>query len=93
MLHSTELAYVGLLPPGMLRQHRIHIHDGEARLGDTSVEERQIVIQTDDAGCFVATCPSLKGCYSYGTTLKEALENIRECIALCQEELEEAGRN
>ncbi|MEI7826717.1 MAG: type II toxin-antitoxin system HicB family antitoxin [Euryarchaeota archaeon] len=53
--------------------------------------ERQIVIRKDDADCFIATCPSLKGGHSYGATLEEALENIKECIALCQEELEGVG--
>jgi predicted RNase H-like HicB family nuclease len=57
------------------------------------VEERQIVIRKDDAGYFIASCPSLKGCHSYGVTLEEALDNIKECIQLCQEELEEGGRN
>ena len=57
------------------------------------MEERQIVIRKDDAGYFIASCPSLKGCHSYGATLEEALNNIKECIQLCQEELEEEGRN
>jgi|BarGraNGADG00212_2_1021979.scaffolds.fasta_scaffold00897_6 Uncharacterized conserved protein len=57
------------------------------------VEDRQVVIRKDDEGCFIATCPSLKGCQSYGATLEEALENVKECIQLCEEELEEEGRN
>jgi predicted RNase H-like HicB family nuclease len=56
------------------------------------VEERQVVIRKDDAGYFIATCPSLKGCQSYGATLEEAHDNIKECIQLCEEELEEEGR-
>ena len=35
----------------------------------------------------------LKGCHSYGTTLEEALDNIKECIQLCEQELEEEGQN
>jgi predicted RNase H-like HicB family nuclease len=57
------------------------------------VEECQIVIRRDDAGYYIATCPTLKGCHSYGTTLEEALDNIKECIQLCEEELEEEGQN
>jgi len=57
------------------------------------VEDRQVVIRKDDEGCFIATCPSLKGCQSYGATLEEALENVKECIQLCEEEIEEEGRN
>ena len=56
------------------------------------VEERQVVIRKDDAGYFIVTCPSLKGCQSYGATLEEARDNIQECIQLCEEELEEEGR-
>jgi predicted RNase H-like HicB family nuclease len=56
------------------------------------VEERKVVIRKDNAGYFIATCPSLKGCQSYGITLEEARDNIKECIQLCEEELEEAGR-
>jgi predicted RNase H-like HicB family nuclease len=52
------------------------------------VEERQIVVRKDKGGYFIASCPSLKGCHSYGTTLEEALDNIKECIKLCEEELE-----
>jgi len=56
------------------------------------VEERQVVIRKDEAGYFIATCPSLKGCQSYGATLDEARDNIKECIQLCEEELEDEGR-
>jgi predicted RNase H-like HicB family nuclease len=56
------------------------------------VEEREVVIRKDDAGYFIATCSSLKGCQSYGVTLEEARDNIKECIQLCEEELEEEGR-
>jgi predicted RNase H-like HicB family nuclease len=54
------------------------------------VEERKVVIRKND-GYFIATCPSLKGCQSYGVTLEEARDNIKECIQLCEEELEEEG--
>ena len=54
-----------------------------------SVANCQIVIRTDDEGNFIARCPSLKGCISYGATLEEAFDNIRECIQLCQDEREE----
>lgn len=51
--------------------------------------ERQIVVRKDEDGYFIASCPSLKGCHSYGYTIEEALDNIKECIQLCEEELEE----
>jgi predicted RNase H-like HicB family nuclease len=40
-----------------------------------------VVIEEDEDGFFVASCPSLKGCHSQGKTEGEALANIREAIA------------
>ena len=34
-------------------------------------------------GMYVAEVPDLKGCYTQGATLEEALTNIKEVIALC----------
>jgi len=58
-----------------------------------TVKDCQIVIKKDEAGSYIATCPTLKGCHTYGATLEEALDNIEECIELCQEELEETEQN
>ncbi|BCX87660.1 antitoxin HicB family [Methylomarinovum tepidoasis] len=45
-----------------------------------------IVIEKDAHG-YYAYCPELKGCHSQGDTLDEALENIKEAIALYLETL------
>jgi predicted RNase H-like HicB family nuclease len=42
----------------------------------------KVVVQRGEDGYFVANCPSLKSCWSQGRTREEALENIREAIAL-----------
>lgn len=42
----------------------------------------QIVLERGEDGYFVAHCPSLKSCWSQGKTRAEALDNIREAIAL-----------
>ncbi len=34
----------------------------------------------------MVSCPLLKGCHSYGETIEEALENIKEVIEMCLEE-------
>lgn len=47
---------------------------------------RVILEQDPDTGEFAAWCPELPGCVSAGTTKAEALENIREAIALFLEE-------
>ena len=41
-----------------------------------------MIIEQDEDGIFVATCPSLPGCVSQGKTEEEALESIKEAIAL-----------
>lgn len=43
-----------------------------------------------DSGFFVE-CPELKGCYSQGDTIEDALVHIREAIELCLEDEEAPG--
>jgi predicted RNase H-like HicB family nuclease len=38
-------------------------------------------IGQDEDGVYVATCPSLPGCVSQGTTRAEAVSNIQDAIA------------
>ncbi len=45
-----------------------------------------VVIEKDEDG-YYAWCPELKGCQSQGTSLEEALANIREAIELYVETL------
>jgi len=47
-----------------------------------------IMIEVDEDGYFIVSCPAFKGCHSYGETIDEALENIKEVIAMCLEEQE-----
>lgn len=42
----------------------------------------KIIIEKGEDGHFVASVPSLKGCWSQGKTRDEALANIREAIEL-----------
>ncbi|MGB2728431.1 MAG: type II toxin-antitoxin system HicB family antitoxin [Halobacteriota archaeon] len=42
----------------------------------------QVVIEEDlEDGGYIVHCPALKGCWSQGDTIEEALENIKEAIA------------
>lgn len=52
----------------------------------------QVVIAIDEDGKYVAECPSLKCCYSQGDTFEEAVENIKEVIEMCIEELKEENK-
>ncbi len=45
------------------------------------------VVIEKDANGFYAWCPELKGCQSQGTTLEEAIANIKEAIELYLETL------
>jgi predicted RNase H-like HicB family nuclease len=48
----------------------------------------KVLLEPDDeAGGYVVTCPALPGCYSQGDSVEEALDNIREAILLCLEDL------
>ena len=45
-----------------------------------------IVIEQDEDDFYIVNCPVFKGCHSYGATVEEALDNIREVIDMCLEE-------
>jgi predicted RNase H-like HicB family nuclease len=47
-----------------------------------------IIIETDEDGVFIVSCPQFKGCHTYGKTIDVALVRIREVIELCMEDSE-----
>ena len=49
----------------------------------------QVLIEQDEYGKYVASCPALEGCYTQGDTFEEAIENIKDVIKMCLEELQE----
>jgi predicted RNase H-like HicB family nuclease len=51
--------------------------------GGTMKKHFPIIIEQDKDGVFIVESPVLKGCRSYGRTVDEALENIREAIEVC----------
>jgi predicted RNase H-like HicB family nuclease len=51
----------------------------------------KVLLEPDETGGYVATCPSLSGCYTQGDTIDGALDNIREAIELCVEDLHAHG--
>lgn len=48
----------------------------------------RVVLEPSEDGGFTVRVPSLPGCISEGDTREEALVNIREAIALHQEQVE-----
>jgi predicted RNase H-like HicB family nuclease len=51
----------------------------------------RVMIQRDEDGVYLAEVPALPGCVSQGTTRSEALNNVREAIALYLESLKAHG--
>jgi predicted RNase H-like HicB family nuclease len=45
-----------------------------------------VLLEQDEDGIFIVSCPSFKGCHSYGKTVEEAMVNIREAIEACVED-------
>jgi predicted RNase H-like HicB family nuclease len=50
-----------------------------------------VTIDRDEDGVWVIECPAIPGCVSQGATKEEALENVKEAIALCLEVRAEKG--
>ena len=44
-----------------------------------------VTVDRDEDGVWIVECPAIPGCVSQGKTKSEALDNIKEAIALCLE--------
>jgi len=51
----------------------------------------KVILEPETDGGYVVTCPSLRGCYSQGETIQEALANIKEAIELVLEDMKAHG--
>jgi predicted RNase H-like HicB family nuclease len=50
-----------------------------------------IVVEQDEDGVYISSCPALQGCYSQGDTYKEAVANLKDAIQLHIEARREVG--
>jgi predicted RNase H-like HicB family nuclease len=50
-------------------------------------------VETDEDGIYIVSCPVFKGCHSYGKTIDEAIENLKEVIGICMDEEKPANLN
>lgn len=50
-----------------------------------------VTVDRDEDGVWIVECPAIPGCVSQGNTKEEALDSIREAIALCLEVRAEKG--
>jgi predicted RNase H-like HicB family nuclease len=47
-----------------------------------------ILVEIDEDGLYIVSCPLFKGCHSWGETIDEAMKNISEVVDMCLEETE-----
>ena len=52
-----------------------------------------VIIEVDEDGVFIVSCPLFKGCHSYGNTIDEAIENLSEVIEICIDEETETSNS
>jgi len=45
-----------------------------------------VIIEQDEDNIYIVSCPAFKGCHSYGSTIEEAMKNLREVVEICLEE-------
>ena len=45
-----------------------------------------VIVEIDEDGIYVVSCPMFKGCHADGATIGKALENLNEVIEMCLEE-------
>ena len=50
-----------------------------------------VTVDRDEDGVWIVECPAIPGCVSQGETREQALDNIKEAIALCLEVRAEKG--
>lgn len=41
-----------------------------------------VVVEKDEDGVYIASCPAIPGCHTQGDTYEEAMENIKDAINL-----------
>ncbi len=56
-----------------------------------STYKYRIIVEQDEDRVYIASCPTLQGCYSQGDTVEEAIENIKDAIRLHIEAREALG--
>jgi len=66
---------------------RVASHDSPKKIYDL-----QVIVEQDEDGLYVIECPALRGCYTQGESLEEAIANIKDVIAMCIQELHEENR-
>ena len=50
-----------------------------------------VIVEQDEDGVWITECPAIPGCVSQGETEQQAIDNIKEAVALCLEVRAEKG--
>jgi len=50
-----------------------------------------VIVERDEEGMYIASCPAIQGCYTQGESYEEAMENIKELIKAHIEARKEVG--
>ena len=56
------------------------------KMSKSNILHLPILVEQDEDNYYIVSCPVFKGCHSYGATVEEALDNIKEVIDMCVEE-------
>ena len=46
------------------------------------IGSHMVIVEKDEDGVYISSCPALQGCHSNGEAYEEALENLKEAIQL-----------
>lgn len=52
-----------------------------------------VVVEVDEDGIFIVSCPLYKGCHSYGKNIEEAVANLKEVAEMCIAEEQQTSSN
>ena len=52
-----------------------------------------LIVEQDEDNIYLVSCPVFNGCHSYGKTIDEDLDNIKEVIEMCLEGKKEKESN
>ena len=52
-----------------------------------------VLVEIDEDGFFIVSCPLYKGCHSYGKNIEEAMFNLKEVAEMCITEQQETATN
>ncbi len=59
------------------------------KISETKILHLPILVEQDEDNFYIVSCSVFKGCHSYGSTIDEAFDNIKEVIDICIEEEKE----